>query len=45
MLLIDKENVKIVKNDVKQTYVPNINDIESANNYETLLFNINDQLF
>ena len=47
-LLKDKEYVKIVKNvinEVKQTYVLNINDVETANNNETILFNINDQLF
>ena len=47
-LLKDKEYVKIVKNvinDVKQTHVLNINDLDTANNNETILFNINDQLF
>ena len=47
-LLRDKEYVKIVKNvinEVKQTYVLNINDLDTANNNETILFNINDQLF
>ena len=47
-LLKDKEYVKIVKNvinEVKQTYVLNINDLETANNNEIILFNINDQLF
>ena len=47
-LLKDKDYIKIVKqtiNEVKQTYVMNENDLETANNNENILCKINDQLF
>ena len=47
-LLKDKDYVKIVKqtiNEIKRTYIINENDLEIADNNETIQFNISDQLF